>query len=215
MSHETLPIFPLGLVLLPGLPLPLHIFEERYRDMVARCLDENVEFGVLLYDGAKLRSHGCLARIERILKTYDDGRLDIVTVGTDRFRVQEMDNSGPYMQAQVERFTDEDSDDVSIGDLRNDAIQRLQAFVDLGERSIDMQTLESLDATALSFLIAGTDAFEAHEKQRLLEITSTGERLRRCVEALEGTLERLELNRRIKKIIGTNGHIPDAFGPEP
>ncbi len=212
MSDETLPIFPLGLVLLPGLPLPLHIFEDRYKDMVARCLDDNVEFGVLFYDGTKLRSRGCLARIEQILKTYDDGRLDIITVGTDRFRVEEMDTSAAYMQARIKRYTDSDIDD-DLSHLRDEAIERLRAFVDLGERSIDMVTLESLDATALSFLIAGTDAFEAHEKQRLLEISSTRERLQRCVEALEGTLERLRLNRRIREIIGTNGHIPDAFGP--
>lgn len=213
MSNELHPIFPLGLVLLPGLPLPLHIFEERYQDMVARCLDENMEFGVLYYDGTKLRSHGCLARIERILKTYDDGRLDIITLGTDRFRVQEMDNSEAYMQARVERFADADANNESVGNLRAEAISRLQAFVDLGERNIDIESLEALDATALSFLIAGTDAFEAYEKQRLLEISSTRERLERCIEALEGTLERLALNKRIREIIGTNGHIPDAFGP--
>lgn len=207
-----IPLFPLGVVLLPGLPLPLHIFEERYKEMINYCINEHQEFGVAYYDGSKLRSNGCAARIDNVLKRYEDGRLDIMTVGTRRFRVTAVDSSQSFLQADVEFYNDSDAGDPDAETERQGALNALKEFARYSERPIDTETLAGLDPTALSFLIAGTDAFSSAEKQRLLEIDSTRERLQKCVMALEQTLERLRLNEEIKQIIGTNGHIPDAFG---
>ncbi len=207
-----IPLFPLGIVLLPGLPLPLHIFEDRYKDMISDCLEHSMEFGVVYYDGNKLRSNGCAARIENVLKEYDDGRMDIMAVGTRRFRVSGIDSSLSYLQGSCEFYGDSDGDSPDLDSERSRALEALRQFAEFSERTIDTETLSTLDATSLSFLIAGTDAFGAPEKQRLLEIDSTRERLQKCIQALERTLERLRLNEEIRQIIGTNGHIPDAFG---
>lgn len=209
-----LPLFPLGVVLLPGLPLPLHIFEDRYQDMINDCVEYELEFGVVYYDGNKLRSNGCAARIDEIIKRYDDGRMDIMTVGTRRFRVSGIDSTRSYLQGDCEFYEDSDrnTDTSQIEEYRIGALDALRQFAQFSDSKIDTSTLETLDATSLSFLIAGTDAFGAPEKQRLLEIDSTRERLQKCIAALERTLERLRLNEEIKQIIGTNGHIPDAFG---
>lgn len=209
---SRIPLFPLGIVLLPGLPLPLHIFEDRYKEMIAACIEHNIEFGVVYYDGSKLRSNGCAARVDEVVKRYDDGRMDIMSVGTKRFRITGVDSSLSYLQADCEFYNDSDSGTDDAESERLDALEALKRFAGFSDRTIDTDTLATLDATSLSFLIAGTDAFEAHEKQRLLEIDSTRERLQKCIRALNQTLDRLRLNEEIKLIIGQNGHIPDAFG---
>ena len=108
MTNETqIPLFPLGVVLMPGQSLPLHIFEERYKLMINQCLDENKEFGVVFYDGGQLYSVGCTAGIEKVLKSYDDGRMDISTRGKKRFIIQELMELKPYAEGKVIFFDDE------------------------------------------------------------------------------------------------------------
>ena len=85
-----IPIFPLGIVAFPGQRTPLHIFEERYKLMIQRCLDRQLGFGIIYYDGNHLARCGCTAVVTEVIHTYDDGRMDILTTGQDRFvmRVQ-------------------------------------------------------------------------------------------------------------------------------
>src|SRR4029450_9420392 len=85
---ERFPLFPLGLVLLPGELVPLHIFEERYKLMVGECLDQDSEFGIIWLSDDGLREIGCAARITRVLERFDDGRLNILVEGTEPFRLQ-------------------------------------------------------------------------------------------------------------------------------
>ena len=80
-GHHIIPLFPLGVVLLPQMELPLHIFEERYKVMINECLEQEREFGVVHYDGTDIRSIGCTAKILGVVKHYEDGRMDIVTRG--------------------------------------------------------------------------------------------------------------------------------------
>ena len=86
---KRIPLFPLGLVLLPKMALPLHIFEDRYKQMIAECLAEDRPFGILHFDGKTVASVGCTARVVQVLKKYEDGRMDIMTRGEDRFVVRE------------------------------------------------------------------------------------------------------------------------------
>ena len=79
-SRITIPLFPLGLVLLPQMPLPLHIFEERYKLLIGECLDNNKEFGIVYFNGTDIQAIGCTASIQKVLKRYGDGRLDIGSV---------------------------------------------------------------------------------------------------------------------------------------
>ena len=106
-SESTIPLFPLGLVLIPRLPLPLHIFEERYKLMLGECLAEDKEFGIAYYNAADIKTAGCTARILKVIKRYDDGRLDILTHGQRRFLIREIYDSKAYLEARITYFDDE------------------------------------------------------------------------------------------------------------
>ena len=96
-----IPLFPLDLVLFPGAPLPLHIFEPRYREMVAECLAANTPFGVVRAQRDGLAVIGCSAQIVRVLHSYADGRSDMLTQGMDRFEINQLDESRSFLQADV------------------------------------------------------------------------------------------------------------------
>jgi Lon protease-like protein len=104
---KRIPLFPLGLVLLPGMALPLHIFEERYKLMISECLAAETPFGIVFFDGHSIRSVGCMARVYRVLHRYEDGRMDILTRGERRFFIHEIIEEKPYMEAQAVFFDDE------------------------------------------------------------------------------------------------------------
>jgi Lon protease-like protein len=209
-----IPLFPLGVVLLPGLPLPLHIFEERYKTMIEECLERGEVFGLVAYTGSEIKSMGCTARISEVLKRYDDGRLDIMTVGEKRFVITERDESKPYLQGRVEFFDDEEGEELNDRDrelalkgliLRNE-LARL-----LGEEN-DYDGSGAMELKEISFALAGSRGFSLEEKQVFLEMTSTRQRLRKAVPALEKMIERYKLTLEIKRIIGGNGHPPSLLG---
>ena len=214
MPDKTLiPLFPLGAVLLPGLPLPLHIFEERYKQMIGECLEREEVFGMVAYTGSQIKSVGCTARVTDVLKRYDDGRLDIMTVGERRFVISEQEESKPYLQGWVEFFDDEEED---LGDrdrelalkglILHDELSRLLGSTATHDGSGAMELQE------ISFVLAGSQGFSLEEKQAFSEMTSTRERLSKAVPALEKLIERLKLTLEIKRIIGGNGHPPSVLG---
>jgi Lon protease-like protein len=214
MPDKTLiPLFPLGVVLLPGQPLPLHIFEERYKQMIGECLDGEDVFGVVAYTGSQIKDAGCTARVTDVLKRYEDGRLDIMTIGQRRFKIVEQDESKPYLQGWVEFFDDEqgelddrDRESALKGLILHDELSRLLGSQSAHDGSGAMELQE------ISFVLAGSQGFSLEEKQAFLEMTSTGERIRKAVAALEKLIERLKLTLEIKRIIGGNGHPPSVMG---
>lgn len=102
-----IPLFPLNTVLFPGAALPLHVFEERYREMVGECLKQDRPFGVVRADGEQMSIVGCTANILRVVQRYDDGRMDILCEGGRRFEIEGLDESRKFLQADVEYFEDE------------------------------------------------------------------------------------------------------------
>ena len=104
---NKIPLFPLGVVLLPEVLLPLHIFEERYKTMIGECLDEDREFGVVYYSGSEMESRGCTARVVSVIKQYPDGRMDILTRGERRFKIEGLYEDKPYLEGDVGFFDDE------------------------------------------------------------------------------------------------------------
>jgi Lon protease-like protein len=102
-----LPLFPLELVLLPGAPLPLHIFEPRYREMISECLEHNRNFGVLRAKEESIAEVGCTAEIIAVTKKYPDGRMDIVTQGRERFEVLQLNQERSFLQAEVMFINDD------------------------------------------------------------------------------------------------------------
>lgn len=217
MNDEWLPLFPLGVVLLPGQTLPLHIFEERYKTMIGECLQAGRPFGMVCYTGTEMKTVGCAARVTEVVQRYPDGRLDLLCVGERRFRIEEQDQSQAYLRARVSYFDDGQppADEEVTRRLRDAAASGLRFQQELatllgspppGERP------EAADLQAVSFALAGSEGFTLEEKQAFLEMTSTAERIRRAVGALQKLVERLKLSLEIRRIIGGNGHPPAVLG---
>jgi len=215
--EDWLPLFPLGVVLLPGQTLPLHIFEERYKQMIGECLESDRPFGLVCYTGAEMKAAGCTARVTDVLKRYPDGRLDVLCAGQRRFRIEEQDQRAAYLQGRVRYFDDEPlpPEEATIQELRDSArrglvyLQELTAL--LGSAPAAEQP-EALELEPISFVLSGSEGFTLEERQAFLEMTSTAERIRKAVGALQKLVERLKLSLEIRRIIGGNGHPPSYLG---
>jgi Lon protease-like protein len=213
-GNELVPIFPLGIVMLPEQLIPLHIFEERYKLMIGECLADDKVFGIVYFDGQKMCSAGCCARVQEVLKKYPNGRLDILTRGERRFIVGQLDESKLYLQATVDYF-DDDLEKPDTG-MQRDAqrgIMLLNQVVGLEphEGSLDLTLTDNPDFKSISFLVAGSAGFNAPEKQKFLEMTSTRKRLQQSVAALSRIIDRIRLTREIQSLIGGNGSLPEPL----
>jgi uncharacterized protein len=200
VTTTELPLFPLGSVLFPGVVLPLHIFEHRYRQLVRdlSALPEGAprRFGVLaVKDGHALSESGstvegqgnvtalydvgCTAEIDSIVE-YEDGRFDITTTGVQRFRLESFDDDGPYARGEVELLDEvpgPDADALAPG--LTTLFRKYQAA--LSElRGVQVGAIPELpdDPTVLSYLIGAATVLDVYEKQQLLTTESTAERLR-------------------------------------
>ncbi len=202
-----IPLFPLGVTVLPEMLLPLHIFEERYKQMIGECVAEDKPFGIVLFDGGSIRSMGCMARVVEVTKSYADGRMDILTRGEKRFAIHAVMEAKIYMEAEVSFFEDAaEPPDPAIGETLAAARRLLQQTAAMASVAEPETLLALEDPARLSFAIAALEGFAPEERQRFLEMTSAQERLRKSVQALSRLLERLRLNREIKRLIGGNGH---------
>ena len=204
--EQTLPLFPLNVVLFPRAPLPLHIFEDRYQRMVATVLAGEGLFGVICSDDEGAARIGCCAKIVKIIKRYDDGRLDLLTVGVRRFRIARLLRDEVYLQARVRYFGDE-----AVDDLAELVARCLRLFYDIYETTpgnLPDAELERTSATVISFFVAYFSDLPLAQKQRLLELTNPQARLRQAYTALETRQrerwERLERSR----LVQGNGHFP-------
>ena len=193
---------------MPQIPLPLHIFEERYKLMIGECLAEEKEFGIVYYNASDMQAAGCTAKILEVIKHYDDGRLDILAHGQRRFLIQEIYDDKSYLEARVTYFDDRElSDKRACQDLADKGIALLKQFTSILNSREGYGFSEEMDLKSISFFIAGCEGFSLDEKQRFLEMTSTGERLKKSVKALENIIARMKLTAEIHQIIGGNGNI--------
>jgi Lon protease-like protein len=206
--YPLIPLFPLGLVLLPHMDLPLHIFEERYKIMINMCLENDQAFGMVFFDGAVIQKIGCTAEIQSVIRHYDDGRMDILTRGERRFIIRDMDESRPFIQARVLFF--EDDADAAVADdidLKADTLRLLKDLDRLSETRRDYSALAKLDTAVLSFIIPGLEGFTPQERQPFLETTSPRRRLQKCRAALDTVIKRMQLNAEIQNAVGGNGDL--------
>jgi Lon protease-like protein len=207
-DKQIIPLFPLPLVVCPGELLPLHIFEDRYKQMIAFCRGQNEDkqtssFGVSLAYNNKLYNIGCSVRIEEIVKEYGDGRLDITTVGLMRYKMLEIYKDLPYIRASVEFFDDDDPEPFDLM-LRERAIalhQRLNELVK-GEAIQD----DFAHSEQTSFQITHSAGFDVVQKQRILEMTSENQRLHAIVTHFERVIPDIEKAEEIKRRVLSNGH---------
>jgi Lon protease-like protein len=206
MAAKRIPLFPLGLVLLPGMLLPLHIFEERYKQMISECLAGNTPFGIVWFDGQSIHPVGCTARVIQVIHRYEDGRMDILTRGEQRFYTEGMVEEKRYMQADVLFIEDAQSaPDPAFFQRARTLLEELQQAGHILE---EFEEAELADPRRLSFAVPAIEGFTPAERQRFLEMTSSAERLQKGVEVLDRILERVQTTQQIQKIIGGNGHPP-------
>lgn len=205
-----IPIFPLGVVLLPDMLLPLHIFEERYKQMIFECRTEDKPFGIVLFDGQSIRPVGCTAQITEVVKRYDDGRMDILTRGGERFVIRELIQDQAYMEARVFFFDDgpEDASEGQLKDIVESALNLLKEAPGIHLGFDPPSPGGRIHPKTLSYAIASLEGFTPAERQDFLEMTSSTERLKKCVQALSRIVARNRLTREIRKMIGGNGHPP-------
>jgi ATP-dependent Lon protease len=209
-SIDSLPLFPLSLVLYPNESLSLHIFEERYRDLTAYCLEHDVAFGVLRVEDEVWAEVGTTARIERVAKRYDDGRSDIVVQGDERFRIETVhDDQASYYTADVTLLEDEDTA-VDL-DLKERVITQHMKLLELAGRTVRPDLYE--DVERLSFVLAQNGALDGAQKQELLEHTNENERIRYLIRHFESVIPRIEEREGVQRRIRSNGHFKD-FPPE-
>ncbi len=207
-SKARIPLFPLGVVLLPEVLLPLHIFEERYKQMIGECLDQDLEFGVVHYNGSEMQSSGCTARVLRVLKKYPDGRMDILTKGESRFEIEDLHEEKSFLEGSVVFFDDvEEAASEQMEALAAEGLHLMMQVEDIDGRRLSEEIGEQVGLKEASYLIASSEGFTVEEKQAFLEMTSTRDRLEKGVHALRKILDRARLTREIKRIIGGNGDV--------
>jgi len=200
---QRFPLFPLGIVLLPGEVVPLHIFEERYKLMIGECLEQEREFGIVWLSDDGLREVGCTARITQLLERMDDGRMNILVQGARPFRLLRRIDEMRYPAGDVE-LLEEDEGDPRV-EAGTDARERYAELVERVSDSRPSQSdLEQLDAYGM----AATLDFELEAKQGLLELRSEERRLERLSELFRATLERLDHSEAVAERARSNGKVP-------
>jgi ATP-dependent Lon protease len=195
-------LFPLGIVLLPTEQVPLHIFEERYKELIEECLAEEREFGLVFADDDGLRQIGTRAAVTEVLERFDDGRLNVVVEGRERFRLVELTTGRSFDTAEVEPLLDE-PDGASERDVER-ALALFHRLVELTGTEV-----EEPDPAApeLSYSLAARFDFAAPLKQELLQETSERVRMRRLRRLLASAAEAIERQQEIAERAQTNGKV--------
>ena len=214
---RELPVFPLPLVLFPGVPLPLHIFEERYRRMLADVRASNNLFGLSYFvpdavaeDRPPAGHVGCATEVVEV-QPLPDGRSNILTVGVARYQVVEyVERGDPYLAARVEFFEDEE-EDREVVERRAAEVSEIFMRIARAMRTANQERgalpeLPQDDPERLSFLVAAVVEMDAEAKQRLLETRSTSERLRRLYTLLAQAVNAYEERARTHELARGNGH---------
>jgi Lon protease-like protein len=207
-QQERIPLFPLGVVLLPRMPLPLHIFEDRYRTMISQCIDSGTQFGVVYTNGTKIEPAGCTASVERVLERYEDGRFDVLTIGQTRFQIHEILDEKSYLEARVSRFQDAMCDhQETLRELSQRAIDKLEEYAGMTGHSIKRTILDRMELEELSFMIGTAGVFTLEDKQRFLQMTSPYERLQTVISLLDKSIERQQMMQQVRQAIGSEDDI--------
>jgi Lon protease-like protein len=197
-----MPLFPLDVVLFPGTPLPLHIFEPRYKEMIAECLSEHRTFGVVRVVEQGLAEVGCTAEIITVVKEYPDGRLDLVAEGRKRFELVRVNQERSFLQAEVLLIHDDPGTPPPA-----DTSRAIQLHSELLAIAGAKQDLSAADPALLSFYLAGSLPLDLDFKQKLLALRSEPERVSLLINYLETIIPKLRSATTAREKAGGNGHV--------
>lgn len=212
LDDLLLPLFPLELVLFPEQLVPLHIFEERYKQMIGDCLDSQErasgqqEFGIVLVEHEELSTVGCSARVAKVIRKYEDGRMDILARGTRRFEVFLTNEEKPYLRGGVEFFDDDEGADLPGESQARHVLDLFEQIRDLLDNPAEAPTDTAHLHKHLSFRLAAALPVDLNFKQQLLSIRSETERLRKVDRAIQQLIPHLTALRRARQKAGGNGH---------
>jgi Lon protease-like protein len=215
-QHE-LPLFPLPVVLFPGVPLPLHIFEPRYRQMLLDIRVGKNLFGLAYFDPSSADSEvppaghiGCVAEVTEV-QTFPDGRSNILTLGVIRYRIESyVERGDPYLVAQVSYFEDDEEDEEMLAAPSREVAETFtriaQAVRTINDERATLPDISNTEPQRLSFLVAAAMEIDAEVKQEMLELRSTSERLERLRAMLNIAVKGYEERARIHELAKGNGH---------
>lgn len=203
MRPSRIPLFPLDIVLFPGMPLPLHIFEPRYKTMIRRCLSEKLEFGLVYAETRAIATVGCTAEVMGVVRKYPDGRMDILTEGRAAFRIVELATEKECYEAVVDYLPE----DVTPQDAAQEAelTERFQQchLLRFGRQ---WTRVDSRDGTTLSYQMALRLPLDLKQKQALLEMRSECDRRDFISRYSNELLPKLAERQIMKQRAGGNGH---------
>lgn len=214
---KKLPIFPLPIVLFPSEILPLHIFEPRYRQMLKDIEFEKNHFGLNYFnpqdsddDFPEIGSIGCVAEVREV-KTLEDGRSNILTVGLIRYKITGyVETDEPYLVAEVEVFDDFEEDEEKLNPISDEVFQMFRRIAkaahEITNKRNEFPDIPQAEPKLLSFLVAGAFDMENDKRYELLKTRSTIERLTKLREILVDFVDKIEESAKMKKIASTNGH---------
>jgi Lon protease-like protein len=196
------PLFPLGIVALPHEYVPLHIFEPRYRTMIADCLERESEFGIVWQSDEGTKEVGCACIVTEVLERMDDGRMNIVTRGTRPFRIVAEQDDHPYPAGTIEFLDDseEELDDAAATSARGAYAELVEQATD---HKLEPEELQSMDAYAM----AATVDFGLDAKQGLLDLRSENARLRLVLRLFRAATKRLDFIERAQARARSNGKV--------
>jgi ATP-dependent Lon protease len=203
MRLERIPLFPLDVVLFPGEQLPLHIFEPRYRGMVRECLDNNSPFGMLLALEKGVVRVGCTAEILETTKRYDDGRLDILTVGRLPFRIVDLFTENSLLEGQIDYLEDKDSSLDAADQKQLIELYETCHTLLFGDIPRDVGTSSP---EGLSYAVASCLPIELLWKQQILELRSEADRQQRLLAYLRDWAPHLQKEEGLRRRAVGNGH---------
>lgn len=202
-----IPIFPLGLVMFPFSFQTLHIFEERYKEMINTCIQEEKEFGIVYYDGKDISNIGTSCKISSIIDKFDDGRINLIVEGNKRFKINDLISDKSYLQADIDFFDDEyETSGIELEKVSKESLSLLENIISFFDKDYS-EYIKNLDVKAISFLIIANSELSNNEKQKFLEMINTKERLEKGKKVLEIIIERMDYTKRISKIINSNGYL--------
>jgi Lon protease-like protein len=201
MPSATIPLFPLRVVVFPRVALPLHIFEERYKEMTGAAIRDNSEFGIVLAKGSGISNAGCTVTVEKVVELYADGRMDILTRGQRRFEIVSLSEERAWLEGEVAFFDDEDFAPPPE-ELRREAIGYYRALracaasdahaePDMADRQLSFQLAQGLPDLDLM--------------GALLRLRSEAERLRELNRYLAEYVPRQRAIERMRGLAPTNG----------
>ena len=202
-----LPLFPLDVVLFPEMLLPLHIFEERYKEMIGTCLQDRSEFGVVYAHDESVEEVGCTAEISKVIKRYPDGRMDILVMGKRRFQVLFFDSEKTYLRGSVELLADLDSESEPSKEKVARALNLYEQVYRLLNRAEPEELGLSRSDADLSFRIASVLYLSNELKQKILVTRAEAERLDVLSDHLEEIIPQLTEAQKAAKRAGSNGNL--------